>query len=390
MLRLAVYFLGICIAVPGWAWPPIFGPEFTFTNSEIRSARVSNSPQSPKSLLKLMDWQKLLALRCQELQNCTVVSTYDKHGPAYRVTFSDGWYFNISVDMAVLEVQTAPLTSQGFRSRQEQIQKEIFDSAAQMGLIPHEVDGCGHIHLGLAESFDNNSELFRNFIVDYANRPELTFGILGNQIENSPPIAALKTHQRQAFQEVINAFDQMPGTILDLAKQIELKVYTESIVKSWGGAKYYQALRFTRFTEGRVTDAEATVEMRGFRPQQNTQEFVLETELLEARLKYLKTLNHRIPFINPPTYQWDGRQMVARFYQYVTETGLEWERYRTLLPEGLRNIPVDQNLAARLAARSASGPRLLSAAELADDDMSSPVTRILENCSVAFSKLFSF
>jgi hypothetical protein len=105
------------------AWPPLFGPEFTFTNEAIREEgnRNPTRPQSQLNLEKLEEWRKLLEERCSQRGDCTVQRFTDKHGPAYKVTFPDGWHYNISVDAAALEVQTKPGTLEDFRARQRLI-----------------------------------------------------------------------------------------------------------------------------------------------------------------------------------------------------------------------------------------------------------------------------
>lgn len=351
---LRALLLTLAFAPSALAWPPLFGPEFTFTNPEITELGNKNPtvPKNDLNLAKLDEWRKLLEERCQVRKDCTVERFTDKHGPAYKVRFKDGWYYNISIDTAALEVQTKASTLEEFRARKDFLQKEIFETAKSLGIQPHERVGQGHIHLGVAASFDNDPQLFRNFIVDYSNRPELAWGALGNHLGNSPPIAALKPEQREAFAKVVDQFDSIPGSIKEFARAIESKVYTAGTVKEWGGPTHYQALRLGRVTWA-PSSGEETLEIRGFRPQRNAEEYVRQLELLEARLKYLKSLKGPIPFLNPPTHELPPKEVVARFHAYVTEAGLEWERYRTLLPPKLASVPLDKKIVARLAAEKA-------------------------------------
>ncbi|MCM2277623.1 MAG: circularly permuted type 2 ATP-grasp protein [Oligoflexia bacterium] len=324
----------ILFSLPAHAWPPTFGPEFTFTNPEILEVGNRN-PTNAKSEInsaKLEQWRGVLVERCKQL-GCEVRRTSDKHGAAHRVSFPDGWYFNISLDAAVLEVQTKPGTLEDFRARKELIQKEIFETARSIGIEPHKRAGQGHIHIDVDEAFGQDSRLLRNFFVDYSNHPELAWGALGNHLGNSPPVAALKPEQRKALIHALQEFDAHPGTHREFGDLIDRNVYTHGTVAEWGFPRHYQALRFAWNLN--------TIEMRGFRPQRSADEFVKELELIQGRIEHLKKVEGAIPFVNPPTHELPLKEVVTRFYGYVTESGLDWETYKTLLPPELVGIQPD-------------------------------------------------
>lgn len=309
-----------------------FGPEFTFTNEKIRAeAKDSGSPEREKVFLKV---RELLEKKCKLRTNCTISLGSDKHGGNFRVTYSDGWYFEVGIDNHVLEVQTKKGTYEEFQTNKGRLQQDIFNLMKFADLTPHTIAGGGHIHIG-ADIFQNDPVLFRNFFADYANYPQLGRGIFADPNPNHPPIAILKDHQQKGFVKALADFDMLEHPMIkNFSWLIHSLVYTEDFVPAWGGASYYQAIRLERMF---WLDGKATVEIRGFRPQRSAAEFLLELEIIAARMDYLKANGGRVAYRyanNPPDFSDYGTIMA--FKTYLTEAGLSWSRYKVLLPPHLQ------------------------------------------------------
>lgn len=338
---------------------PTFGPEFTFTNPELVAAFDKNqetqtsenlskyneirlylynrhsSKEEPKSFFhRLNPWE----IRKKKKTQTKIVEGWDKHGPTTTVIFPDRSSFTVSIDNAVLEVQTSPSTLAEFMNRSEFLQREIFDMMKLHGLIPHEFRGGGHIHLGNS-IFQSDPQLFKDFLADYANHPELTYGIFAKSLLNSPPMASLKIDQQKKFQEIIQSFDKLSSkerTITWIKEEISEKVYTwfplaDKPRKEFASPDYFQAIRFVRLNQ--------TFEVRGFRPQRSFTDFLLQTEMIQLRLHYLKA-NPGVQYIPRETYDVNQppQTQVDTFYRYITEMGGDWDRFKVLMPESLQKV----------------------------------------------------
>jgi len=308
-----------------------FGPEFTFTNPKlVNAAKEPRQSETEENRAAQALWFKRVSKVCKVTRACTVTPTQDKHGRnAFRVTYQDGWWYQVELDVAVLEIQTKPGTVEDFKKLEKRIQHDIFDFAKEMSLSPHERIGGGHISIGL-DAFEANAPLFRDFLVDTANHPELTYGIFGNHLGNAPPVSALPPESQEAFKKVIRDFDHDPGSIQALAKKIETEVYTSNPFDwNWDTA-YYQNARLSSVYDNIPAELRR-IEVRGFRPQPSARAFVLETELLQRRIDYLRARRTRVSPKIPP-YSTTYAEKRWRFQRYLREMGQTEEKYREVIP----------------------------------------------------------
>lgn len=331
-----LYFLLICSLCNADA---LFGPEFTFTNDRLISSYKGKRPQHSMgySLALLRKWEDRISSLCKTFK-CVITPTSDKHGQAYRVTFEDDWWLQISQDMMVLEVQTAPATISGFKGRKEVIESLVFNLADSIGLKPHERIGGGHINIDMKTAFGDNPLLFRNFIVDHANYPELSWGVFGSHLGNSPPIASLGHDQVEAFLDVVYEFDTLSeedyikeGFIIDkntiLALEIEDRVYTSNPI-GWGDSEYNQALNFRNIESGKSP----RLEIRSYRPQRTLSEFIMQITYLQERLNFLNRRSDPVNVKIPSN--WDPVPEVKKevFKSLILEMGLDYDNYQALIP----------------------------------------------------------
>lgn len=315
-----------------------YGPEFSFSNPQIiaqmNSAEDLDNPTTKEYLEK---WKVVFDKLCAP-DKCIVTLTNDKHGKAYRVTFPDGWWYQAGLDVGCLEVQTKPLTLEDFLKRKYILDEFIFDSAKELNLIPHERIGGGHLNIDLATAFpDNNAKLFRNFIVDQANHPELVWGMFGNHLGNSPPISALEPHLHDVFKSVIEEFDSLDDTvkgekaIRELGREVQRRVYVSNPFwlandkKVWY-PDYYQHLSFRSIGLGTPVE-QRRLELRGFRPQQSVKEFLLELEFFDARLNYLNKLTTPLEVKIPKHYEMPIEIKKNKFREIIHEIGLDQEKF---------------------------------------------------------------
>ncbi len=334
------FVVGFLFSTAIAASPPLFGPEFTFTNEEIIEAAYGRDEViTSANSAALEQWFRNVNALCIETGSCTIAESRDKHGKAYRVTYPDGWWYQVSLDTFVLEVQSKPATVTDFYRMKERIQSDIFEVAKSLNMEPHERIGSGHINVGL-DGFDGDAKLFRNFLVDTANHPELTWGIFGNHLGNSPPISALPIYSQKAFKKVIRDFDSKPTSITELARRIEYRVYTSNPY-NWS-SQYYQNLSFRSVYEDTPAPLQR-VEIRGYRPQPSAESFLLEISLLEKRLKYLRSKKAPVPLSVPPSHTMSNSEKRGRFLDYLKEMGAREEDYLPIIPKKFLEHPLSSD-----------------------------------------------
>lgn len=311
-----------------------FGPEFTFTNEKlVFESHSSAFPERQHVFLKV---RRLLEKRCLIRTDCVISDGYDKHGGNFRLTYSDGWYFEIGIDNLVLEAQTRKGTYADFQKNEVRLKRDLFDLMKFIGLTPHSRQGGGHIHIG-ADVFHQDPVLFRNFFADYANFPQLNFGIFDSPNPNHPPIAVLKKYQQVGFAKALKDFDDIEKPELkNFSWLINSLVYTEPYTVEFGGPAYYQAIRLDRLFWLNGTN---TVELRGFRSQRSVRDFLLEIEIIGARMDFLKKQGGRIAYrFADNAADFSDTEIIKSYYRYITESGLSWSKYKTLIPHHLQQI----------------------------------------------------
>lgn len=329
-----------------------FGPEFTFTNSTLVNegnkalsealAKGRNPFYALKTKFNMEKYEAfkdILIKRCKVRQDCTTSIGSDKHGENVRVTYKDGFYFEVGIDMCVIETQTKPGRIADFVFNKKRLETDLWKVAESLDLRPHNRTGQGHVHIGLS-AFNHDPLLLRNFFVDYTNHPELAYGALGNHLLNSPPVAALKPEQRTGLKLALEKFDSLSKkTIPEFVRLIHKYTYTSSTASGWGGADYYHAIRLQRSES--INEA-STVEIRAFRPQATVDEFVLQLELIQGRIDFLKG-KRPVEYQDTGKYEYSPQEVVNGFHKYITEANLSWEKFKVLLPANLRSIAVNSD-----------------------------------------------
>lgn len=265
---------------------------------------------------------------CRASGNCKVERTkWRSHkewlrGGGYRITYNDGFWFELTKDPHVVEVIAKPMSLEGWKEQAPRLQRDLFDVAKMAGMAPPTIFSGGHMSFGLQETFAGDDVLFRNFLVDFANHSELTSGILKNDPINAKALAA-DPKKMKAFQEVIADFDagKIKG-IHDLAKAIHERVN--------GGEEKADAISLYTIVDGTPEDKQR-LEIRGLRAQKTADHFVLQGSLFYDRLKFLKGQGGRVPLLVQKPIK-DEVQGAENFYKYLTESGHRWEDHAPFLP----------------------------------------------------------
>lgn len=334
-MKISFLLVAAVLLIPfaAYAWPPTFGAEFIFTNDEIREADQRHDG-FPKIRLRKELAEKIVTLCAQRTSfadHCNVIND----GFTVRVAYSNGFWFEITTDEQVLEVQTKPSTFDEFHALRERLQRDLFDVAHQVGLQPDIFASGGHIHIGIKEAFGNDGRLLRNFFVDFANHPEIADGVLDLNYLNAPPLSAHSERVRDNLRKVLEEFDSSNDqSITNFARLINKKVYTEAIApRVFVMPDKYQALNLRH---------KETIEIRSIRAQLDMDEFLKELKLFESRIAYVKKLTKdgaNIKYLGLSGNMKD-KAMVDAFYRYVRESGLDWNEYKTLMPKPLRRKQV--------------------------------------------------
>lgn len=266
----------------------IFGPEWTFTNNDLYEAWAEsaesglvNTPVNEAARDKLAE--KIMS-RCK---NCEMTIEFDTREEVkfQRIHVSSNFFIDVTVDPAVVEVKTSPLTALEFSERGKFIQEAIFDSAREIGIVPNVNAGGGHIHIDVARAFDGDVLHFKNFLADMINNSFLFQGIFGADPSNAPTYFDLTEKQQEAFKNILIEVEKNPDqwSVQKLAETIEKDVYYATPA-NWVPPQKYQNINLTRVGRKEA----ATVEIRAFHAQSSSEHFALLTEMLDRRIEWTK------------------------------------------------------------------------------------------------------
>lgn len=337
----------------------LVGPEFTLTRSDLFQLGRSGNATDQYYTNIFRELEMAIRRNCTD---CTILID-DTSKPVMTVTVPGGFTIKYARDPWVIEVTTSPLHPSQIQNQIfiEKTQKIIWNAAREIGFEPHSRVGGGHIHFDLESHFEGNVLHFFNFVVDIANHPELFLGALGFDLLNAPPIAVLSEKQRNAFKDIVQNFDPQTQTIDDLKSIIRNRVYSKSFLMN----KYDHVDYYTTKYQALNLDHQKTLELRGFRPQESIQHFVLDIQLIQSRIEKLKNLKQPLQYIEKDyselvkvrtednlqvyTSQISSSQIVNSYRSYVEGAGLAWEIYNQHITEFLRQKIEQDNIFAPIA-----------------------------------------
>lgn len=252
----------------------------------------------------------------------------DTHFESFRTTTEDvqgtKFWLDFKGDFGVLEVTNRQFPLEEYNEwLEEYIQDHLLYPLKKAGFRDGFFFMGDHISLGLHEGFGTASGLdllrVRNFIVDFINHSELYFGaFLYDPITGNGPVLE-SAAQRAWFADELNSLDEKL-----MAGNLNESDFSEFWNRLFQGKNY--ALRLHR---GMYT---GRIEIRSMRVRKRAAALRLVLELLQARVDVLARVQEPIPFLNVGPIQSFG-QGVAQFHQYVVGSGLDWNRYRQILPQ---------------------------------------------------------
>lgn len=332
------------LSFSAWAGPIEFAPEFNFENEKTKAAfrrqRDLNETENPYGSSLRDQWAELIKANCPE---CKFDRMPDKYGvEKVRVTYPHGWWLEITLDPAVVEIVSKPATLQEFRSLETVLQRDIWKVAEKLNL---KAEGSGHINIGKESAFGSDTLLFRNFLVDYLNHVELARGIHEEDKLNAPhPEDLIPEKKSQKLINLFKTFDFEKHSIEDLAKSIIDKIYTET---NWTRVmteppEKYQSVNLSTIAH---PNPWPRVELRSVRMQRNFKEFLDILGLFEKRIEFLKKIQKPLQYQawRIPQHSYPKQMAVARYYEYVKNSGLDWNLYADLLPGQFKNAVSDLN-----------------------------------------------
>jgi hypothetical protein len=321
------------------AWiEPRFGPEFTFDTEDTN-----------------IDYELVLNRMYAHLVLGQPDGEKFERPFPNRFVSPDGWYFILTTDGSVLEVQMKPMTVDEYKAHAVNIQDAVFVSAANERSFPALYKGGGHINIGLKE-LEHDPLLVRNFIVDYINHAELAMGIMNYDTHNALPVNLIREEQGEHLNNLIQNYDAIPESEKNLLHLYALLSNIRAVIG--GGANHNDdfCASWGTFCRGKMTSIafvnakagspeSSRLEIRAVRPQKDINTFNHQISLFRSRLKYLKTIRHPIPLklevritnpiqpysvhkLTPPI---DAQEALRAFYRYVTESGELWKNHRNYI-----------------------------------------------------------
>lgn len=302
--------LAFFFSITTWAVtlvPFRFGPEFNISKSETSTSMEHLT----KHLLEHLVINQPEGSKFQFNQ----VNPFGLYRPTF---FSpNGWWFSYYPDGGI-EFTMKPMTVDEYKRFKDDIQDAIFVSAANQGYFPQLWRGGGHINVDIT-NFRNNPVYMRNFIVDLWNHNELFMGIFNYDTHNAIP------HHFST----------------NLAEKV---AHVDEMIRSGQGSDFDAILVALRTNlSGNAfnlyRDSTNRIEIRAVRPQTSMDVWIRQISLLEARLKYLATIDELIPYqprvpwdydssrneLEPPV---DPQQALRSFYSYVDESKQDWVDHR--------------------------------------------------------------
>ena len=315
----------------------IFGPEWTFTNKEI----LSDNPLAVEKYLNRVE--AVIREKFSSYPDKIVVAASQTGG--FKITTSDGVWFEVGYDVGVLEVQSKPLSLKQWRQKAEFVQKLIFDSMYEAGLRPNEIEGAGHVNIGFSY-FRKKPGLAKKFILDYLNNPGVGIALNGE--------AANDRDARSVYQFLDDnglltksRTKQFLKTIDDLELETKIPKVSKSdqgfisYIRSKAAAIGLRGLRLIEISGTEFYELLADYcrfEMRQVRPQESFDSYLKILEIFQARIEFLEKIPGEIK-LNIPRKITDGWEVLGQFADYIDETGLSWKDYRILLPKVWRKLP---------------------------------------------------
>jgi len=373
------FTLGALLALFGAqarAWAPTFGPEFNFSNPEIKKRHDPDSLNNGVNSVYQLKFRDEVAGRCPEcrIEKIKDERIGDRDGDyRYRVFHPDGWSFTISLDPNVVEVQADPMTLEQVRAVAPEMQRLIFDAAGQVGL-QSEKNG-GQVHIGVKETFEGDPLFFSNFLKDWFYHSRMAFYLFGGDSGNSPTVDMVGSHPHGNLKKIFRMFDaryfgiERPeesqsavaqkwgdfqkwrwavtppeDLFADAAPSLGISRLRQAIVqfvyfrtkRNWSPPEKYQNIKIM----------ERTLELRSVTEVESAGQYVTLLELLQGRLEHVKRFTEPIHYrgINKA---WVPQDIFPVYADFAREAGMSWDRAISLAGKRYQKEAKYKNYACR-------------------------------------------
>jgi hypothetical protein len=291
------------------AQDPIRGYELEFTSNAMikefedldpNDQEKTSSPQNRAARKKLSE---LIAESCTE---CTVTSETDKYNiRSYRISYSDGFSFQITVDPGLLEIIINKTASSLLHRNEQRLQRDLFDNIAMLGLFPEKEGASMHFNMDVDTSFENSVIKFHNFIISLFNQKAVITKVLSEHDPfNAPFIDDLSTQQQKAFISIQDDFHQGKiSTVDQYARRLMDDVFYKS---NWEEKLHPEDKHQKYMLFNLIHLAKGRLEFRGFRTPKTSADLIRLDRFINSHWHYIAGLKqpiHYAPHSDAPLRQ---------------------------------------------------------------------------------------
>jgi hypothetical protein len=223
--------------------------------------------------------------RCRECGFSKVKGRGKWGVPEVRVDHPSGFWFEVTVDPAALELKTAPMTIAERQKNSKVIQKLLFDIPEEMGLHSRDFfTGLtdGHLNIGVRSAFKDDGKAMARYLSHEWSYPELYHGAMGNpDVVNAPLLNSSEGVLQGKVQDLNTKWNQRQGLKPGAVAEDVLNVlYAPS------GSVHYQQIGL-KYVPAKPTlpGADFPIELRNFRTPPSLKAWDIQERIVEARIQ---------------------------------------------------------------------------------------------------------
>jgi len=335
----------------------LIGGEDEFTDPKLAGLQYGkdNDDQAlPENRAYRDHWAEIMTKRCKERGDCKVEAIKKDYWEndkivrgktrLYRINYNDGWWYEVDVDVGVIEIRHTPSHLDTLERLHGRMQEDIWDLAKKelhLRVLP---ENATHNHIGVKETFGNDLGKIRNYLVDCVNHQEI--GLLTTEdLYNAPPLSKIGRHQFTEFAQIVDELDAGKITsVPELEEQLEKRVFNRTwsmdMLTENDHPQKYQATNTTRMNRKYRSD-ERTIEHRDQPGVSSAEDYLRLVRLRARRAAYINSLEGKIKLhkFNPDA---SPTAMVSNYYGMITEVGLNWKDYHKFLLRRFRSVKPKQ------------------------------------------------
>lgn len=326
-----IYLLLILFTSISFAEPILYGIEPTFTNKLIDKKTGLRDEFVKEVYDAQKEMRKIIIEKCKKF-NCEESIIQGKYNTkSYRYLFKDGFWFQVSVDVSAIEIQTSPFSLSYLKKNEQLLQDIIWDSAAAANLKPDALIGGGHINIDAKTAFKNDLSHFKNYLIDYQNQYYINKGFLDFDDTNGPMIRDLGEEAYSAWENLVK---KKHKNIKSLSQDIIENIYIPYGAMDVDKEKYH-SVNLSSYLQD--DESLYRLEHRSYRAQETASELRLELEMLENKIK---TTKDKIYAPRPFVKKYSTKQAAVHFFEYLQDADLEFKKYNVLISNQYRKVKI--------------------------------------------------